>query len=391
MPTVPSSGDTPSLALIEKLVSFDTTSCRSNLELIDFVRDYLAEYGSNSQLVFNEERTKANLYATVGPLDRPGVLLSGHTDVVPVEGQVWATDPFRVVKRDNALYGRGTADMKSFIAIVLAFVPQMIKRNLSTPIHLALSYDEEIGCVGIRRLLNLMDGLSVRPAMCIVGEPANMQVVNSHKGKLAQRVTINGLEAHSSLPTLGVNAVDIAAELIVYIRKLARQTAKDGPFDEGFDLKYTTLHTGSVHGGNALNIVPNYCQFEFEIRNIPEQDPATLVQRIVNYAKNTLEPQMKSVSASCGIDFEKLSGYPGMFTAAEADVVAFVQGLTKEDRTKKVSFGTEAGLFTERLGIPSVVCGPGSIEQAHKRNEFITLGQINSMERFMDRLILALG
>ena len=175
MPTVPSSGDTPSLALIEKLVSFDTTSCRSSLELIDFVRDYLAEYGSNSQLVFNEERTKANLYATVGPLDRPGVLLSGHTDVVPVEGQVWATDPFRVVKRDNALYGRGTADMKSFIAIVLAFVPQMIKRNLSTPIHLALSYDEEIGCVGIRRLLNLMDGLSVRPAMCIVGEPTNMQ------------------------------------------------------------------------------------------------------------------------------------------------------------------------------------------------------------------------
>ena len=391
MATVLSSGDTPSLALIEKLISFDTTSSRSNLELIDFVRDYLAEYGSNSQLVFNEERTKANLYATVGPLDRAGVLLSGHTDVVPAESQVWATDPLRVVNRDNALYGRGTADMKSFIAIVLAFVPQMIKKNLSIPIHLALSYDEEIGCVGIRRLLNLMDGLSVRPTMCIVGEPTNMQVVTSHKGKLAQRVTIHGLEAHSSLPTMGVNAVDIAAELIVYIRKLARQVAKEGPFDEGFDLNYTTLHTGSVHGGDALNIVPNYCQFEFEIRNIPEHDPATLVQRIVNYAKNTLEPQMKSVSASCRIDFEKLSGYPGMFTAAEADVVAFVQGLTKEDRTKKVSFGTEAGLFTERLGIPSVVCGPGSIEQAHKRNEFITIGQINSMERFMDRLILALG
>ncbi|MCR8923156.1 acetylornithine deacetylase [Dasania sp. GY-MA-18] len=383
--------DIASIELIEKLIQFDTTSYKSNLELIEFVRDYLLSFGVESQLVYNPEQSKANLYATIGPQDKPGVMLSGHTDVVPVTGQNWHTDPFTVVEKDGLLYGRGTADMKSFIAIALAFVPEMQRANLTTPIHLAFSFDEEIGCVGVRHLLTMMEDMPLRPAMCIVGEPTSMQVVNAHKGKLAHRVTVNGLEAHSSLPHIGVNAVDYAAELVVFIRRLAQDLAEQGPFEEGFEVTYTTLHTGKIAGGTALNIVPKQCTFDFEIRNIPGQDPQPLFERIQQFAITELEPQMKKLDASCGFEFEQLSGYPGMFTPADAEVVNFVQSLSDVQGLKKITFGTEGGLFTQRLGIPTVVCGPGNIEQAHKPNEFIAVDQVAAMNAFMRRLIAALS
>ena len=376
-----------SVELIEKLVAFDTTSSKSNLQLIEFVQSYLASYDVQSTLVFDQTHLKANLYATIGPQDRGGVMLSGHTDVVPVDGQNWTTDPFAVTRKDNALYGRGTADMKTFIAAVLAAVPYFVTSDLSTPIHFAFSYDEEIGCVGVRRLIELVSGLPIRPALCIVGEPTNMSVVNSHKGKLAYRVSVTGREAHSSLPLIGVNAVDYAAELIVFIRKLAKDISIRGPFADGFDVNYTTLHTGNVRGGGALNIVPNACEFEFEIRNIPDQDPHSIAEQIRSYVNSVLIPEMKLVDEQCGIEFIKLSGYPGMFTPATEKVVNFVRSLTGESDTKKISFGTEGGLFAERLGIPTVICGPGSIEQAHKANEFIELSQVALIEAMLVRLV----
>ncbi len=377
--------------LIETLIAFDSTSYRSNLDLIYFIRDYLAEYDIDSALVFNHEKTKANLYATIGPQDKPGVMLSGHTDVVPVKGQNWSSDPFIVEEKDDALFGRGTADMKSFIAIALAYVPQMLEAKLTTPVHLAFSYDEEIGCVGVRRLLDMMQDMPIKPAMCIVGEPTSMQVVNAHKGKLAQLVRVTGLEAHSSLPHIGVNAVDYAAELIVFIRKLAKELEQTGPYEEGFEVTHTTIHTGIIKGGVALNIVPNLCELKFEIRNIPKQDPEPLLERIIEYAKIKLEPEMKVIDENCGFEFEHSSGYPGMFTAPNEEVVNFVKTLTVVDGIKKVSFGTEGGLFTQQLGIPTVICGPGNIEQAHKPDEFIQLDQIEQMEHFMLRLIKALS
>ncbi|TWX63554.1 acetylornithine deacetylase [Colwellia demingiae] len=380
-----------SLALIEKLISFDTTSYKSNLDLIEYIQDYLSEYGISSQLAFNKEKTKANLYATIGPQDKSGVMLSGHTDVVPVTGQAWDTDPFCVTQKDGMLFGRGTCDMKGFIAIVLSYLPEMIAAKLETPVHLAFSYDEEIGCVGARRLVEMMSGMPIKPAMCIVGEPTSLQVVNAHKGKLAQRITVNGLEAHSSLPHLGVNAIDFAADLIIFIRELGCGLAENGPFEEGFDVTYTTLHTGKVEGGVALNIVPKHCQFDFEIRNIPGQDPQPLLDKVMAYAKNVLEPKMKAVDVNCSIEMSPLSGYPGMFTEEEKEVVEFVQTLTEVKGLKKITFGTEGGLFTNALHIPTVVCGPGSIEQAHKPNEFIEVAQVLAMESFMDKLITALS
>lgn len=380
-----------SAKLIRKLVSFDTTSLTSNMELIEYVQTYLKDYDVNSELTCSDDGTRANLYATVGPSDRPGVMLSGHTDVVPVAGQVWETNPYQVIEKDNKLFGRGTADMKSFIACVLAHLPFIQQDKLHTPLHLAFSYDEEIGCIGVRRLLDVMQDMPIKPAMCIVGEPTCMKVVTAHKGKLAKRVVVRGLESHSGLPHLGVNAIDYAAELICFIKRLGRELAENGPFEEGFEIRHTTLHTGTVKGGTALNIVPKQCEFEFEIRNIPKHDPLSLLENIIAFAKEQLEPEMQAIDSECGINFESISDYPGMFTPADAQVVKFVQQLAKVETTEKITFGTEGGLFTEHLKIPTVVCGPGSITQAHKPNEFIMIEQIQHMEAFMNRLVEAMS
>ena len=370
---------------IGRLIAFPTVSRDSNLALIECVREYLAGFGVVSRLVHDESGVKANLYATLGPQDRPGIMLSGHTDVVPVDGQEWTSDPFQAVERDDRLYGRGTSDMKSFLAVVLSSVPMFLERPLKTPLHLAFSYDEEVGCLGVRRLIAQFAEMPVRPAFCIVGEPTGMQVARGHKGKLSYRCHVRGLESHSALTHRGVNAVETAAELIVYLRRMAQRLREQGPLAEGFDPPYTTVHTGVVHGGTQLNIVPRDCRFDFEFRPLPSQDPRALFEELKAFAERELAPAMKAVTESAGITWQMLSEFPGLDTDEDAEVTRLVKALTGANRTGMISFGTEAGLFA-RANLPAVVCGPGSIEQAHKPDEWIALEQIARCEGFMERL-----
>ncbi len=376
----------PSIEMIKRLVAFDTTSRNPNMPLIDFARNYLADFGIASELVFDETGKKANLYATCGPPDKPGVMLSGHSDCVPVDGQEWHSDPFNVIERDAKLYGRGTSDMKSFIALTLATVPALARAKLKTPVHLAFSYDEEVGCLGVQRLIAQLEGMPIRPKGCIVGEPTSMQLITGHKGKLSTRCHVHGLECHSALAPEGVNAVEIAAELVARLRQMARRMQDEGPFDPAFNPPFTTVHTGTIQGGTALNIVPKDCTFEAEIRNLPTQDPEPLLFELKQYAEQVLLPEMRKVSKDAGISWEALPSYPGLVGQAGTEVIQLAQTLSGNEAPGSVSFGTEAGLF-QRAGIPAVVCGPGSIEQAHKPNEFISLEQVAKGESFIARLV----
>ena len=378
-----------SIEMIRKLVSFDTTSRDSNLALIDFVRGYLAEFGVESELFFDAEKRKANLFATLGPRDRGGVMLSGHTDVVPVDGQDWSSDPFAIVERDGNLYGRGTSDMKSFVAVALALVPDFLARGLATPIHLALSYDEEIGCVGVRGMIAEIARRPVRPKLCIVGEPTLMQPVIAHKGKISVRCVVRGLESHSALTHLGVNAIEAAAEVIAYLKSMARKRRDRGPFDRQFSPPYTTIHTGTVHGGTALNIVPKDCEFVFEFRTLPGDPAEPLLDEVQRFAAG-LVPEMQAVSPETGISFEMLTSTAGLSEEPDSEVAELARALSGANSVGKVSFGTEAGLFQE-AGIPTIVCGPGSIDQAHRPDEFIAIDQVRQCEAFLRRLIDRVG
>jgi acetylornithine deacetylase len=375
-----------STEMIDRLVSFDTTSRNSNLALIDFVRDYLDGWGIRSELVFDGERRKANLYATIGPGDRGGIVLSGHTDVVPVDGQPWESDPFALKETDGRLYGRGTCDMKSFVAVALALVPEFLARSLKTPVHLAFSYDEEVGCLGVRGLLAELRQRPAKPRGCIVGEPTLMRPVIAHKGRKSMRCHIHGKEAHSALTHEGVNAVEVAAELVTYLRGMARRKREQGPFDPDFAPPYTTIHTGALKGGTALNIVPRDCELEFEFRNIPGDDLETLAAEVRRYAETTLLPEMRRVNAATGIVFEEINTTRGLVTSPDEEIVHLVQRLSGANALGKVSYGTEAGLF-QAEDIPTVICGPGSMEQGHKPNEFVSLEQVRACEAFMRRLM----
>ena len=379
--------DATSLELLETLVSFDTTSRESNLGLIAFVRDHLAALGVESTLVHDEEGRKANLHATLGGRDRPGIVLSGHTDVVPVDGQDWDTDPFRLVQKDSRLYGRGTCDMKGFIAVALAFAPRFLERGLDVPVHYALSYDEEVGCHGARRLIDHLNTLGIGGAICIVGEPTGMRVAIADKGKKNFSVRVSGFEAHSSLAPHAVNAVEYAAELIAHIAAVARGLAADGPFDEGFDVPHTTVHTGTIQGGTALNIVPRECRLEFEIRHLPKDDADAIQARIETFVRDCLEPRMQAVKPETGITIEETWSVPALGTGEEEEVVAFVKALAERNDHIKVAYTTEAGLFREQARMSTVICGPGDVVQAHKPNEYIALEQIEACERFMRRLM----
>ncbi|MEQ9813265.1 MAG: acetylornithine deacetylase [Azospirillaceae bacterium] len=381
MPSHPSSRD-----LLRTLIGFPTVSRDSNLALIHFIRDYLADLGVESLLVPDGTGKKANLYATIGPADRPGICLSGHTDVVPVEDQDWSHDPFDLVERDGRLYGRGTADMKGFVAIALAWAPRFLAARLATPVHYAFSYDEEVGCIGVRGLLKKLEAMPVRPKACVVGEPTSMTPVIAHKGKLSMRAHVHGLEGHSSMTQHGVNAVEYAAEMVAFLRALAREKRDQGPFDDGFDPPYTTVHTGTFAGGTALNIIPNKAAVEFEFRHLPVDDPRELFDRVERFVREELEPEMKTVAAAAGFDFEEITSFPGLAMQEADPEVALVKALSGANATGKVAFGTEAGLF-QQAGIPAVICGPGSIEQAHRPDEWISLDQMRRGERFMDRLI----
>ena len=367
-------------------MAFDTTSRNSNLALIEFVRDYLDANKITSELVFAEDRNKANLYATIGPQDRGGVMLSGHTDVVPIDDQDWGSDPFKVVERDERLYGRGTSDMKGFIAVVLTLVPELVRRKLHTPIHLSFSYDEEVGCIGVRRLIGVLAQRPNRPRLAIVGEPTSMQVGVAHKGKHVYRCHVHGHEAHSSQVNYGVNAIEAAAELVAHLKAMARRKRSEGPFDPDFDPPYTSIHTGLIHGGTALNIVPKDCEFDFEFRPLPGEDVDALIGELRDFAATKLVPEMRAVQPHTGIDIDDVSAAPALSTPVDAEVTQLVATLSGENATTKVAFGTEGGLFSA-AGIPTVICGPGSIDQAHKPDEYVELAQIVRCEAFLKRLI----
>lgn len=373
--------------MLSRLVSFDTTSVKSNLELIGWAQDYLESLGAKTTLIHDATGAKANLHAVLGPAETPGgIVLSGHTDVVPVEGQAWDSDPFTLREQDDLLYARGTCDMKGFIAVALAKAPAMAKAGLKAPVHFALSYDEELGCLGAHDLAAHVGSLPARPALCVVGEPTSMKVITGHKGICDFDCAVRGKEAHSSLAPYAVNAVEYAAELVAHIKSVARRLQSEGPFNRAFDPPFTTLHVGVMKGGTAINIVPNHAEVNFEIRNIPEDDAEALAESIRQYAFKTLEPRMKDIDPQTGFTFRPIAGVPAFDIAGDDPAVALVQALSGANAAEKVSFATEAGIF-QKAGVPTVVCGPGSIAQAHKPNEFVAIEQLVKCENFMDRMI----
>ena len=375
-----------SIEILEALVGFDTTSAKTNLPLIGWIESYLDRFGIAHERIPDRTGAKANVWATIGPVGTPGYILSGHTDVVPVDGQTWSSDPFRLTRRDDRLFGRGATDMKGFLACCLAAVPDMVARPLARPIHLAISYDEEVGCVGVRDMIARLARAPVKPAGCFVGEPTRMGVVIGHKGKRSLTVTVRGQTCHSSLAPYGVNAVEYAARLIVKIRDMSERLARDGARDPLYDVPFTTAHTGVVHGGTALNIVPDKCVFEFEFRSIAADDVDALIAEVVAYARETLEPAMTAVAPQAGITFEDKSGFPGLDTAADAELIRLAKQLAGATDHAKVAYGTEAGLFSA-AGIPSVVIGPGSIDQAHKADEYIAVSELEKCGGFIDKLL----
>jgi acetylornithine deacetylase len=377
---------TTTITYLERLAAFPTISRDSNLDLIAFVAESLKALGVSSTLVHNEDGRKANLWATIGPDDRPGIALSGHTDVVPVEGQAWTSDPFVLTRRDGNLYARGSADMKGFIASCLAMAHEAVKRKLNTPIHFAFSYDEEIGCIGVRRLLDLLKDQQVKPRLCIVGEPTLMQVVTAHKGKLGFRVTAHGLEAHSSLAPIGVNAIYMAADLIAEIRRIQQDIAEHGVRDGDYEVAYTTLHVGKMAGGEVMNIVPNRCSFDFEIRYLPQDNQNAIVDRIKKAAER-VAAQFTPVYSNARFEFASLQSYPALDTPVDSEAVHFVRSLTGGNSTGKITFGTEGGLFQQALGIPAVVCGPGNIAVAHKPDEHVSEEQLALCDQMLARLL----
>ncbi len=375
--------------MIERLIGFNTVSRDSNLGLIEWTRDYLQGFGATTRLTYDATGKKANLFATLGDSNKPGLILSGHTDVVPVDGQNWDSDPFLAIERGGKLYARGAADMKGFIGIILAQAPKFVAalndRRLDAPLHYSLSYDEEVGCIGVRGLIRDLEQHDIRPAGCVVGEPTSMQPIIAHKGTHRFRCAVRGREAHSSYVTHGVNAIEYAARLVVYIRQIADRLAQSETRDYGFTVPYSTLSTGVIHGGIAANVIPKDCVFSFDMRTLPHTSPDSLYQEIRAYAQGLVR-EMQAVDAQSGIDLEWLSQTVGL-SAAETDaIVQWAMQLSRNTQVGKVSYGTEAGLF-QQMGVPSVICGPGDIAQAHGPNEFVALDQLAQCERFMDRIL----
>ncbi|PYC17713.1 acetylornithine deacetylase [Pseudomonas mosselii] len=375
-----------SRALLERLVGFATVSRDSNLELIAFIRDYLAGLGVACELFHNEEGTKANLFATIGPADRGGVVLSGHTDVVPVEGQDWTVEPFRLTEREGRLYGRGTADMKGFIASVLAAVPALLAQPLKLPVHLAFSYDEEVGCLGVRSMLAALAQRQHKPRLCLIGEPTELKPVLGHKGKLAMRCQVQGAACHSAYAPYGVNAIEYAARLIGKLGEIGDDLARPEHHDERFDPPFSTVQTGVIKGGRALNIVPAECEFDFEVRALPGFAAQVVADRLQAYAETQLLPRMRAVSGVSDIRLRPLSAYPGLATPADSEAARLVALISGSSDFGTVAFGTEGGLF-DQAGIPTVVCGPGSMEQGHKPDEFVSVEQLQGCDAMLRRLV----
>ncbi len=373
--------------MIGRLIAFDTTSRETNLPLIEFVRDYLASHGVDSALIHDATGKKANLYATIGPDDLPGIALSGHTDVVPVDGQPWQTDPFRLVEKDGRLYGRGTADMKSFCAIALAMVPEFVARRLHTPIHLAFSFDEEVGCLGAPLMIEQLGAeLGPKPKLVIVGEPTDMTVVNAHKGMVYLQTRVRGLEAHSSATHRGVNAVQQAARLIGFLVELAQEMEARAAPESGFEPPCTTIQVGTIQGGTVQNIVPLDCTFTWEYRLLPGADQNEIEERFERFANETVLPDMRAIDPDTSIETETICSVPGLEPDRDSPAEPMAMALARTNRTGVVAYCTEAGQF-QQADIPVVVCGPGSIVQAHQPDEYIERSQLRACEAFMRRLL----
>ena len=371
--------------LVEKLVSFDTTSRDSNLDLIRFVEAHLADAGIRSTLIYDDTGAKANLFATIGPEIDGGVVLSGHTDVVPVDGQDWTSDPFRCVARDGLLYGRGTSDMKSFIASALALLPEMRAAKLKRPLHFAFSYDEEVGCLGVDGIVRHIEGMTTRPQAVIVGEPTMMKAVNAHKGVCAIDTVVTGLEAHSSATHMGVNSVFYAAELVNFIARLAEE-AKDRARNDRFDPPYTTVHVGSIRGGTARNIIPKETRIGWEYRGLPGVDDDWILERFNSFAEQEVLPRMRAVHPRADIRTTIGARIRPLMPEKDSAAETLVRALTGANQSYAVAYGTEAGAF-QQAGVPTVVCGPGDIAQAHKPDEFIALAQLDACDDFLRKLI----
>lgn len=374
-------------SILSTLVAFDTTSRNSNLAIIDWIERFLAPHGFRFERIPDETGLKANLWASIGPQQKSGFVLSGHTDVVPVDGQNWSSDPFTLSERGGRFYGRGTCDMKGFLAVCLANAERMAQAPLTRPIHLAFSYDEEVGCVGARGLVSWLREQPVRPQACFVGEPTNMQVVLGHKAKRSLIATIRGLTRHSSLAPQGVNAVEFGALLVAEIRRIADELQETGARDELYDVAHTTAHVGIMQGGTALNIVPDRCEIRFEFRAVGQDDPDRLVQQVKDYATQVLEPRMQAINPASGIDIEVFAGFPGLDTAPEADVATLAKRLAGRNDHAKVAYGTEAGLFQTVAEVPTVIIGPGAIAQAHQADEWVAIDELMKCDAFIRELV----
>ena len=374
------------LDYLEKLLSYDTTSAHSNSELITWAQSELLSLGAAVKIIPNEDKSKANLFATLGPKDFGGVMLSGHTDVVPVAGQDWTVPAFSMTRKDGKVFGRGSADMKGFIASMMNAARKASAQSLKTPLHLALSYDEEVGCIGVRSMIDMLSNAPARPQMCIVGEPTGLLVATGHKGKIAARAKCTGRAGHSALAPFAVNALYLANGFITELRNMQDTLRLGAIQDSDYDVPYTTLHVGRIKGGGALNIVPHSCELDFEIRNLAQDDAAKIFNNLTQAAK-TIALKAQKTAPESNIEIEVFNTYPGLDTAVAAPVVGFVKSLTGANGTIKVAFGTEGGLFDQRLGVPTVVCGPGDMAQGHKPDEFITETQLAACDAMLDNLI----
>ena len=370
--------------MLARLISFDTTSRDGNIPLIEFVEDYLDGWGIPHFRVDYEANRKTNLFATIGPEIAGGIVLSGHTDVVPVDGQPWTSNPFELTARGERLFGRGTCDMKGFLAVCLAEVPNFLKAGLKSPIHLALSCDEEVGCKGVRPLIAHMRDHLPKPRAVIVGEPTSMKVVNAHKSAITFSTEVIGHEAHSSLTHHGVNAILVAGELLSEISRIRADMVAMGDPTNRFDPPYSTVHVGVIEGGTAKNIIPRRCAFQWETRLLPTADPDMVPRRFDSFARS-LEPAMKSVAPDTGIATERVNAVPGLAPEKDSAAEHLALHLAGANSTHAVSYCTEAGLF-QQIGIPAVICGPGSIEQAHKPDEYIDASELRKCEAFMGKL-----
>jgi acetylornithine deacetylase len=372
------------LELVKRLVAFDTTSRNSNLALISFARDLLEGAGARVRLTHDANKTKANLFATFGPDAPGGYVLSGHTDVVPVDGQDWSSDPFKPEIRGGKLYGRGTADMKGFIGTALSSIDEIEKAPLKRPVHFALSYDEEVGCAGVQGLLDDLAAAGIKPALAIVGEPTEMRVVGAHKAGAVVHTHAHGREGHSSAPGKGANAVMMAGEFVAYLETLGEELKKDR--DPHFDPPYTTVQANMISGGTAVNVLARDALVTWEYRALPDRDPNAAMRRAQTHAQQTILPKYRSRAPEANFETELHASYPGLILDENSPAIALAREISGANAVETVAYGTEAGLF-QRAGIPAVVCGPGSIDQAHKADEFVALSELAACENFLRRVI----